>query len=72
MKILKSFSGVKKLPRELAQIEIWAKKSLESEEVKNFLFNHTNSEMQFDFLMGQLLYLSDLRKHLVTWKYVEE
>ena len=72
MKFLKPFWGVKKLPRELAQIEIWAKKVIENEEIKKFLWEHTRSEGHFDNLMHTFRNLSELRKQLVTWKEVEE
>ena len=57
----------KELPKELRKLMEWARKAVESKEVREFLWKHTGSEWHYENLMEYLKAFSRLNEELCEW-----
>lgn len=60
--------GIEKLPKELEKVIEWAEKALDSDEVRTYLFNHTQSEFHYEVELKRLEAIKTMKKALGTWK----
>ena len=70
--LYKQYVGVKRLPRKLHLLSTISVSVLNSREAMEFLWNHTRSEEQYEYIIGALKLLSNLRDSLIDWEGVDK